>query len=128
MIRRTYGNTQRIGGVIRPGYFRQTQDDTHHLLHLLLVGGRYPSHPLLDGVGPEFRHGQPTLGKDGEHHPPRLGYGNRAGDVSSEVKYLDRGFRGLVDIQNRTKRFHDTEKTLRLGAAGLRFDVTVADM
>lgn len=93
------GESQRISGISRLGYLRETKNPPHHLPHLRLVSGAVAGHRCLHlGGGAQFNRDAPTISGN-ENHPGDLRDTHHRADVVLGEDPLERDLVGgmLVD-------------------------------
>lgn len=118
---------ERVSSVIRLRDARQTKQQLHHALHLLLISLSVARHRLLDLQRRVFRDGQPRLVEREQHHAARLPHAHRGARVRGEEQRLDRGSVWLPRCDERLKLLVQRCQPLREWLTFWRFDHAVGE-
>ena len=84
------GDGQRVGGVVRRRQRGQSEQQLHHLLHLVLLGAAVTDHGALDLGGRVFDDRHAGLHRGQHRHAARMTKLQRAADVHGVEQILDR--------------------------------------
>ena len=122
------GERQSVGPVGGLGQLVQAEQELHHLLHLLLVGGAVTRDRLLDLVGAVLNHLHAGFGGGGHGETARLSDAHSGASVDLEQHPLDDHHIRLCLLQDGPELAEQRAESLGQGVGRRRRQVTSAHL